>query len=123
MDKYDRSYRQYIEAIPSSDLRQELVMMRDALSVRNESENAFGDYNENVSYVDSIEKAYHSRKLIFFIDIIVAVVVVMVVFNIFNISAAGGSRYFKHDICAYRNFDGSLGNSSIAAFNQQGRPL
>lgn len=94
IEKYDRSYRQYFAMDTSPNIRQELAKVRELLNKRAENENVFGDYNENEGYVDSLESAYKSRKLTFFIDAIVALVAVMVIFNVFNISIIERLKHF-----------------------------
>lgn len=89
-----KSYRQYLALKISPNIRQELIKVRELLSERSENENVYGDYNENSPYVDAIESAYKSRKLIFLVDVIVAIFAVMVIYNVFNISVIERLKHF-----------------------------
>jgi len=92
--KSGSAYIQYLVLNTSLNVRQELIKVRELLSITGKNENVYGDYNENISYVVALELAYKSRKLIFFIDVIVALVGVMVIFNVFNISVIERLKHF-----------------------------
>ena len=94
IEKYDRSYSQYFAINTSPNIRQELIKVRESLSKKSKYENQYGDYKENSAYVDAIENAYKSRKLIFLIDAIVEIFAVMVIYNVFNISVMERLKHF-----------------------------
>ncbi len=89
VDRENTAYFQYFTVKKELPIRDTVEALEDELSGE-----GMGNYRVNENYLRVIDIAEGSKKVIFFMDVIVALIASMMTYNIFNISVAERLKYF-----------------------------
>lgn len=89
VDRKDTAYFQYFTVKKGASIRDTVEALEDELS-----DEGMGRFRANESYLRVIDIAEGSKKVTFFMDLVVALIASIMIYNIFNISVAERLKHF-----------------------------